>query len=357
MMDILFSNIAITALIVGGVGCFCFYNSGKIKQRLYNNAWTMTKVYVSVTDMFSYKTIDGYLADSDTDDTDDENKYNYFPYVGDDSDNKDKLYYIDGDNTNVIYLDNVERVTEICKTTPEIMFIAKEIDNMLYFKRTDNPLIDTDFEVYTDKTFLQIEVIDVKNQYTLSIHKFMKGFMVKGNKVLDKSFLKWVMRFFLSNKLSDEYAVKIFDKNINYVKLTPDDYILLTDNVEHTYEQKSILDVVESSGAEAIAGAEESVVASAGAESAVESAGAESVVESASAASAVESVVESMVESMVESIVESAVENVVEVIAAASEESIVAEEESIMENDSDDSDLHPVGVFSDEGSDCSTSSQ
>ena len=112
-----------------------------------------------------------------------------------------------------------------------MMFVTKKINNIKYFKRTKNPIDDVSINLTDPRIFLQVEIVDTDNNNTISIHKYLENYMIIGNKILDFKFIKWFILYYTSKPISNNYIVKIFDKHINYIELTPNDYIVLNDEI------------------------------------------------------------------------------------------------------------------------------
>jgi hypothetical protein len=243
----LFSNIPMI-LTFGGIGVSCFYYSKQIKSYTNKRLWDCLKVYISVKERFNEE-YDGYIPDSDIDsdvsssDADSDEKDGYFPYIRNKEDEKQKIYYSDENNNNMVTdLDVTDaNIGEICKKYNDVMFVTEKIENVKYFKRTKDPIEDKTITLIEGKIFLQVELVDIDNSYSISIHKYLENYMVSGNKLFDVKFLKWFIRYYTSKTLSDNYIVKIFDKNINYIEITPNDHILLTGDEPELYEKVSVL--------------------------------------------------------------------------------------------------------------------
>jgi hypothetical protein len=122
----------------------------------------------------------------------------------------------------------------------DIMFIKKtDCNNKVYWKRIlekgelEN-IEEIKFFEKIDKPFLQIEyclkndnIEDPDSMEKEEIHGEMKGFYIKNNKILDKTFIHWYIDKFSSQLVCDDYELHIIDTNINIFKMYPQQICLL----------------------------------------------------------------------------------------------------------------------------------
>ena len=90
------------------------------------------------------------------------------------------------------------------------MFLKKNQDEKEYYKRiVEKSEINEskDFEKVT-KPFLQIEYCIEDN--SVSIHKNLDCFYIKGNNILDYNFLMWYMNEFYDIKIQENYIFGCF---------------------------------------------------------------------------------------------------------------------------------------------------
>lgn len=99
--------------------------------------------------------------------------------------------------------------------TSEFPFNVIEKDNMyqIYY-----PVMTK-----TEYNFIQVQVEIGGQKYDID----SKPFMVVGNRLFDRPFTDWVMRFYhdLAINHEEEYSVHIIDQDVNFLKLSPKDFI------------------------------------------------------------------------------------------------------------------------------------
>ena len=83
------------------------------------------------------------------------------------------------------------------------------------WKRIENP-------------FVQVE-LEQKGQDPISIHNNLAPFYIKGNKILDKTFLTWYLKKWYNITLGNDYVLKIFDKNVELFEIDKSKYIYMGD--------------------------------------------------------------------------------------------------------------------------------
>ena len=86
-------------------------------------------------------------------------------------------------------------------------------------------------EIIGSKITREIEV--TTNERT-AIHKNLSGFYIQGNKLLDKSFLKWYMSEFYSINLDSEYTIHLIDTDINMLKMNSNEHVKLKEEKTYT---------------------------------------------------------------------------------------------------------------------------
>ncbi len=69
----------------------------------------------------------------------------------------------------------------------------------------------------SDDFFMNIEF--VQNNKHINIKNHLYSFLVVGNRLFTKDFLKWYLKRYYGVELEDEYEVNIMDNNINYLNL------------------------------------------------------------------------------------------------------------------------------------------
>ena len=120
-------------------------------------------------------------------------------------------------------INNEQRIIDL-KISKE-RFLEKIKKNMIILKIHDKYKIlkDTDYENITqinnielekEKLFLQITYNDIDNK-EIEIHNKIQFFIVEGNEILGKKFLKWFMKENYNIEITDDYIIQIIDDNVN----------------------------------------------------------------------------------------------------------------------------------------------
>ena len=132
---------------------------------------------------------------------------------------------------------NVENDSYFKDETFDVMLIQKETEEgEILYKRVEDKLeVDLDNCSFNkvDKPFLQVEIEVTTNERT-AIHKNLSGFYIQGNKLLDKSFLKWYMSEFYSINLDSEYTIHLIDTDINMLKMNSNEHVKLKEEKTYT---------------------------------------------------------------------------------------------------------------------------
>ena len=76
-----------------------------------------------------------------------------------------------------------------------------------------------------------------KTKKKKEIHEHLHYFYVKGNKLFDKNFLKWYLKYWFQIDLEDDYKLNIIDHEINIIQLNPDQHIILEDNGNYSIKK------------------------------------------------------------------------------------------------------------------------
>lgn len=80
-----------------------------------------------------------------------------------------------------------------------------------------------------EKPFMQVEI--TQHEQTFIIDKGLSDLYYNGNKIFDEIFLKWFLDHYKYDFiLDDNYIIKIMDNNINFIELSKEDYIILTED-------------------------------------------------------------------------------------------------------------------------------
>ena len=96
------------------------------------------------------------------------------------------------------------------------MIILKINDKYKILKDTDYENITqiNNIELEKEKLFLQITYNDIDNK-EIEIHNKIQFFIVEGNEILGKKFLKWFMKENYNIEITDDYIIQIIDDNVN----------------------------------------------------------------------------------------------------------------------------------------------
>ena len=65
----------------------------------------------------------------------------------------------------------------------------------------------------------------------------MPYFYLKGNKLFDKKFLKWYLKYWYQIDLEDDYSLNIIDHEINIIQIKPDQHIILEDKGNYSIKK------------------------------------------------------------------------------------------------------------------------
>lgn len=110
-----------------------------------------------------------------------------------------------------------------------------------YVLRYDNPMDIVEIKEQTDLCSVKFDVIrfEFKNSVRLYNIKFGKQqYIIPGNRLFDRDFLKWYMKtqHNLTLKDEDKYLISFIDQEMNYVSFDEHSYILVK---KDSYEQKN----------------------------------------------------------------------------------------------------------------------
>ena len=117
-----------------------------------------------------------------------------------------------GDMYPTITTSNLDNNENISDTTFDLMYVKQKKEGKVYFKRIeDKNVICPDMLIeLIDKPFLQVEIsqTDIEGSTErVSIHKYLDDFYVAGNKLFDKTFLKWYLMKYYSIELGNNYTL------------------------------------------------------------------------------------------------------------------------------------------------------
>lgn len=148
------------------------------------------------------------------------------------------LYY--DDEKGVTYSTDDFRAENLAKIndTEMLLIFREKKGNATSYRRlaSTKDVNDQEFEAETEKPFLQIELNE--GGTTTEIHEHMQGFYIHGNKLLDRPFLAWYMDFWYDHELKPNYTLQIFDKDVNMLRLGPEDSVTITKDGYETSDTK-----------------------------------------------------------------------------------------------------------------------
>ena len=78
--------------------------------------------------------------------------------------------------------------------------------------------------------FMDIKIIFNREKYNVDFS--LDNFYINGNIILDRVFIQWYLKRYYGITIqdADHYTCHIMDHDINFIKLTPDNYILIEEN-------------------------------------------------------------------------------------------------------------------------------
>jgi hypothetical protein len=124
----------------------------------------------------------------------------------------------------------------------KVMFLNRVNGSKEQYQRVENldkleDLESSEFKTL-EKQFIQVEYITKKeeSEEIVDIHSNLNNFYVDGNIILDKEFLEWYLDYFYNLPLTEEYKLRIFDKDVNMFNILPKNGILFSNNTYTTVE-------------------------------------------------------------------------------------------------------------------------
>lgn len=115
------------------------------------------------------------------------------------------------------------------KLTDSLSIVRTKIDNVVLYNRILFPNgIKTDFNkvLRSKHDILSVAIKVGEKEYDFNILPFS----VINNKILDKMFVYWYLKYKYNVICNDDYSVSVIDNNINIHTITKNQYIILTDN-------------------------------------------------------------------------------------------------------------------------------
>ena len=212
--------------VAGLAGAYYILDPSGAQRMFLGISWNVTKAYITCQDwgtrFNAFAEIDkGYESGSDDSDNEDE------PIQ------RNIILYDGNTENNYVARDYDEEIKELLeKISPTIMFLSTKINDVTYYKRTNDPSKkDTEYDTFSDKPFVQVEYIEDDDESgALDIHQHLTGFYVNENIILDRAFLEWYLSFYFNRPVADKYSLRIFDKDVNMFNVGSDECIILKDN-------------------------------------------------------------------------------------------------------------------------------
>ena len=215
-----------TMVSLGAFGVFYILNPDTANKVMKTIAWESVKMYskasIYLENLAQSSSTDEEFIDNENDDFDEVKPLlSYYNLddglevqMGCDYETLPEEWWNDSEeNVDLIILKN-ENPTELFKT----------FKNHTKFNSADNNNWDK-----VEKQFVQIEL--VQNETCIDIHKHLDCFYIKGNILFTPAFMNWYLKKWFNNVLTeDTYTLKIFDKDVNLFTLTPEQYIILTND-------------------------------------------------------------------------------------------------------------------------------
>ncbi len=215
-----------TMVSLGAFGVFYILNPDTANKVMKTVAWESVKMYskasIYLENLAQSSSTDEEFIDNENDDFDEVKPLlSYYNLddglevqMGCDYETLPEEWWNDSEeNVDLIILKN-ENPTELFKT----------FKNHTKFNSADNNNWDK-----VEKQFVQIEL--VQNETCIDIHKHLDCFYIKGNILFTPAFMNWYLKKWFNNVLTeDTYTLKIFDKDVNLFTLTPEQYIILTND-------------------------------------------------------------------------------------------------------------------------------
>lgn len=200
-------------IVMGGTGAFYLYDRDLAQETFFNVSWELTKQYHNARHQFNeWEIVINNFVNEDNESNVNGIEMNdlkcEFGIMG---------YNKDEDTTFTMELDKIEYLKDM---TFDLLWLTCVKKGEKYFIRLDNKIENNNldeikklFDTKMDKMLLQIEL--EQNGEKKEIQHNMKFFYFENNKVLDKEFLIWYLRYFYSTELKEQYKLCIIDSEVN----------------------------------------------------------------------------------------------------------------------------------------------
>ena len=240
MYDFLYYLTLPFVIVSASMASFFILYPEESKKQLMKISWNVTKFMVDCNDVLEkidnkvkslkFSTIDQNKDDSDSDSS----EY--------DEHNEVIVYNHELKRSFSYKTDNFHKKTDIINNNDIklILYHHMEDDDENY-KRIDRI---SDIEILKDdedeldietieKQFIQVEYItedENGNEKIVDIHSNLGNFYVRGNIILDRYFLEWYLETFYNIKVTSDYKLRFFDKDVNMFTLSTNNAIILSNN-------------------------------------------------------------------------------------------------------------------------------
>lgn len=221
--------------IATGIGYFFIYKPERTSIVISNITWELTKFVSNVSENLGIDLSNDkkdYNSDLEEFDDDSNEEINNDDSVINIRNTFIKYYNFTSKGSFNIPMIDKESIEQE-KPDMDVIFLKTRIGDEILYSRIEKEQLDNLKEVKfnkVDKQFLQVELINKEIEGSvLDIHNNLDKFYVKGNKILDNNFLHWYLSYFYKKELPEEYELRIFDKDVNLIKLTNGEGIMITD--------------------------------------------------------------------------------------------------------------------------------
>lgn len=216
--------------LVSAAGFYFLYDKQNAERIFYNVTWMALGAYANLEEFYDKKVaprIKNFFEDEEEIKEEENNII-----IRENKKIKEK-FTVHNNLTN-----NYETVINISpENNYDWGFVTKKIENENKCKIYENIHERDDEEfVVIEKPFLQVEL--EQNDEKIEIHENLHYFFLKNNKLFDKNFLKWYMKYWFKKELEDTYKLHIIDNSINIFTIDQTQYIVLG---EKDYDIKKVI--------------------------------------------------------------------------------------------------------------------
>jgi len=201
--------------ILGGIMVYTSYvNKDKIYQEAINQGWNLVYYYHMTKEYISNAL---YKIKKDEEDViEEETKV----LIGWDGEKETTIPWEEEKNIDT-FIEKKLKDLELLYYFDK--YHMKQIHDIDDFKNKCNP---------SNEFFMSIEFI--QGDYKIDIKNHLHSYLVVGNKIFTKTFLKWYMRRYYGVTLEDNYEINLMDTDINYINLkNGEKYIHITEQTKY----------------------------------------------------------------------------------------------------------------------------